>query len=91
MYKVRSTDLSDDCLKVSPPALTNHIWPAKTITLTTEIPVEQTTRPTWLQPILDAVRDKIPKDFVGQIEINCFKGGISNLNLKQSYKEDSAK
>ena len=44
--------------------------------------------PDWLRLVLAAVKSHIPKDFVGQIEINVFKGGVSNVNVKQSYKEE---
>ena len=44
------------------------------------------TPPSWLVPILQVVRERIPKDFVGQIEVNCFLGGITNVNVRQSYK-----
>jgi hypothetical protein len=47
--------------------------------------------PPWLAAILTAAKPIIPKDFIGQIEINVFKGGITNVNLKQSFKEDTAK
>lgn len=42
--------------------------------------------PEWLDAIVKAIAGMMPKDFVGSIEINVFKGGISNVNVKQSYK-----
>lgn len=42
--------------------------------------------PAWLLPILQVVRERLPQDFVGQIEVNCFLGGITNVNVRQSYK-----
>lgn len=36
--------------------------------------------------MLGVVRPLIPKDFVGQIEVNCFLGGITNVNVRQSFK-----
>lgn len=47
------------------------------------------TVPAWLSPILDLLRRQLPNDFVGQIEVNCFLGGISNVNVRQSYKPPS--
>jgi len=44
--------------------------------------------PDWLRTILRLIKPQIPKDFVGQVEVNCFKGGITNVNVKQSYKEE---
>jgi hypothetical protein len=44
--------------------------------------------PAWIQLLLVRLRGEIPKDFVGQVEFNCFKGGVSNVNVKQSYKEE---
>lgn len=44
--------------------------------------------PTWLTNILRLIRPEIPKDFVGQVEVNVFKGGISNVNVRQSFKEE---
>ena len=43
--------------------------------------------PLWIQALVDHLRGKIPRDFVGQVEVNVFKGGISNVNVKQSFKE----
>lgn len=42
--------------------------------------------PVWFVPILELIQQRIPQDFVGQIEVNCFLGGISNVNIRQSYK-----
>jgi len=44
--------------------------------------------PDWLRTILRLIKPQIPKDFVGQVEVNCFKGGVTNVNVKQSYKEE---
>jgi len=43
--------------------------------------------PDWIRNLLRDVKGNIPKDFVGQIEINIFKGAVSNVNVKQSFKE----
>ena len=43
--------------------------------------------PSWVMEIFTMLQGRIPKDFVGQIEINVFKGGISNVNVKQSFKQ----
>lgn len=45
----------------------------------------------WVADVMKAVRPILPKDFVGKVEINVFKGNISNINVVQSYKEDTAK
>lgn len=42
--------------------------------------------PGWIEQILRAMRPLIPKDFVGQVEVNCFLGGVTNVNVRQSYK-----
>lgn len=48
--------------------------------------------PTWIEMLLRSIKGEIPKDFVGQVEVNVFKGGISNINVRQSYKgEDTTK
>ena len=44
--------------------------------------------PDWIRQLLKALKGTIPKDFVGQVEVNCFKGGISNVNVRQSFKEE---
>lgn len=44
--------------------------------------------PVWVQTIIRLIRPEIPKDFVGQVEVNVFKGGISNVNVRQSFKEE---
>jgi hypothetical protein len=43
--------------------------------------------PGWLLRISRVVQEVVPPDFVGQIEINVFKGAISAINVKQSYKD----
>ncbi len=44
--------------------------------------------PLWIQLLLTKLKQDIPKDFVGQVEVNVFKGGISNINVRQSFKEE---
>lgn len=43
--------------------------------------------PPWLASILAAIRPLIPREFVGSFRINVFKGGISTVNLEQTFKE----
>jgi hypothetical protein len=48
--------------------------------------------PAWIAVLIQAIKANIPKDFVGQVEVNIFKGGVSNVNVRQSFKaEDPAK
>jgi hypothetical protein len=42
--------------------------------------------PDWLRQALQAIKPLLPKDFVGQVEVNIYQGGIANVNVKQSYK-----
>lgn len=42
----------------------------------------------WVQRIMTALEGEIPEDFVGQVEVNVFKGGISNVNVRQSFKKE---
>ena len=44
--------------------------------------------PSWIEILITQLKGQIPVDFVGQIEINVFKGGISNINVRQSYKQE---
>lgn len=44
--------------------------------------------PMWIVQMLKLLRPLIPKDFVGQVEVNVYKGGISNVNVRQSFKEE---
>jgi hypothetical protein len=44
--------------------------------------------PDWLRHVLAAIQPLLPRAFVGQIEINVFKGGISNVNVRQSFRDD---
>lgn len=44
--------------------------------------------PLWIHTIMRLIRPELPKDFVGQVEVNVFKGGISNVNVRQSFKEE---
>lgn len=40
--------------------------------------------PAW---VLERVRqEKLPKRFTGRIEVNCFEGGVSNVNILRSFK-----
>jgi hypothetical protein len=43
--------------------------------------------PEWVLSLIRYARDHMPKDFVGQVEVNCFKGNVSNVTVKQTYKE----
>ena len=43
--------------------------------------------PQWMRALMGAVNEIVLPTFVGQIEINIFKGAISHVNLKQSYKD----
>ncbi len=45
--------------------------------------------PDWVSKIMQAAKPVLPKDFVGKVEVNVFKGGITNVNVHQSYKEDT--
>jgi hypothetical protein len=45
----------------------------------------------WTEAVQAAVRVLLPATFVGQIEINCFLGNISNITVKQSFKKENAK
>lgn len=48
--------------------------------------------PDWMRKIFAMMKGVFPKDFVGQVEVNIFKGGVTNINVRQSYKEeDTAK
>lgn len=47
--------------------------------------------PPWVSALIKAAKELVPKEFVGRIEVNVFKGGVSNVNLLQSFKEDEAK
>ena len=42
--------------------------------------------PTWVANLCRLIEPQIPHDFIGQIEINVFKGGIANVTVRQSFK-----
>jgi hypothetical protein len=42
--------------------------------------------PAWLRVILRAIKPLLPADFVGQIQINAFKGGITTAAVDQTYR-----
>ena len=44
--------------------------------------------PHWVHEVFQFMKRAIPREFIGQVEINCFKGGVTNINVKQSYKEE---
>jgi len=39
-----------------------------------------------IKEALKELKKELPDTFTGKIEINCFKGGISNINILRSYK-----
>lgn len=45
--------------------------------------------PDWITKLMQLAKPVLPKDFVGQVEVNIFKGGITNVNVRQSYKEET--
>ncbi len=47
--------------------------------------------PEWVQQLILAAKRIIPKDFWGSVQINMQGGGVSNVNVNQSYREDTAK
>ncbi|MEN6537934.1 MAG: hypothetical protein ABFD60_07890 [Bryobacteraceae bacterium] len=47
--------------------------------------------PVWIKNILQAIKGAAPPDFVGRVEVNIFKGGVSNVNVLQSFKEENSK
>jgi hypothetical protein len=51
-------------------------------------PRQSTPAPAWLRAIMRAVKPLLPRDFVGRIEIHVFRGGIANINLGQSFRDD---
>jgi hypothetical protein len=46
-------------------------------------------RPPWLDRLFAAVRTVLPPDFYGQIELNIQGGSISNINVRQSFRDPS--
>jgi hypothetical protein len=50
-----------------------------------------TPTPEWLRRLLAAIRPLLPRDFVGSIELNVFRGGIANVNVRQSFRDDGRK
>jgi hypothetical protein len=49
--------------------------------------VEPTARPPWLDRLFAAVRPVLPADFCGQLETNIHGGNISNVNVRQSFRD----
>jgi hypothetical protein len=45
----------------------------------------------WVQRVRAAILPLVPKTFVGSIEVHCFLGGVANVVIKQSFKEENAK
>lgn len=43
----------------------------------------------WIKKFLDFCKQSPPpKDFIGNFEVNVFKGGITNVVVRQSFKEE---
>ncbi len=47
--------------------------------------------PDWILRLIEIAKRELPKDFVGQIEIHVFKGTISHVNVKQSFKDEGSR
>lgn len=47
--------------------------------------------PEWVDQIITLITPILPKNFIGQIEINCVQGAVGNVNLKQSFKKEKSK
>ena len=41
--------------------------------------------PLWIQTIMRLIRPELPKDFVGQVEVNVFKGGNRSDGRRDYY------
>jgi hypothetical protein len=48
---------------------------------------EDTPTPEWIVALARAVKEVVPREFVGQIEVNLFRGVISNILVRRSYKD----
>lgn len=48
------------------------------------------TQAAWVNGILAVVGPLLPKDFYGQVELNIQGGGITNVNVLQSFKPATA-
>ena len=42
--------------------------------------------PMWVQEKLSTLR----RDFTGSVEINCLQGGVVNVNVRESFKQESS-
>ena len=47
--------------------------------------------PEWVDKLIYTITPLLPKNFIGQIEINCVQGAVGNINLKQSFKKEKSK
>jgi len=47
--------------------------------------------PEWVLRFIQAIKGAAPPDFVGRVEVNIFKGGVSNVNVLQSFTEENSK
>lgn len=45
----------------------------------------------WVKALMQAAKQIVPKDFVGNVQLNCFQGGITNANVTQSVKGEETK
>jgi hypothetical protein len=48
---------------------------------------EPSARPPWLDRLFAAVRPVLPPDFYGQLELNIQGGRLSNVNVRQSFRD----
>jgi hypothetical protein len=43
-------------------------------------------RDVWIAAVIAAVRPLVPRTFWGSLEVNVAAGGITSVNVKQSFK-----
>ena len=76
-----------------PRDLTAERVPATTPLSQRRSPVDRSplVQPPWIRALFLFFKQHrdLPKDFVGQVEVNLFKGGVTNITVRQSYKEET--
>lgn len=42
--------------------------------------------PEWVAKLITTARTIVPRDFCGSVEINAYLGGITTVNVRQTFK-----
>lgn len=45
----------------------------------------------WIKRLTDLIEAQLPRDFVGQLELNVFKGSVTTVNVRTTLRREDMK